>query len=589
MFSFFTNLWRMISYTGIRFAHTEREKRELIDLNRGLIILLLIQVLSLASHIANGLHRSALMTVVFIAGLALIRLLVWKGHVNIAKISSITLINYNTVSMAVFLGEHTHVIDFLLLTALLPLYFFEMKNKRLIFCGVALSIVPFAVYYFLSPYLSTYGVPIAEQLVVNKTTEPVKFFCLVVLLYLIYHKNSRYELEAQEKEEQLIGQKKLYERLLEQIPIDIVTFDKELRYSYINSAAISDPVMRKWMIGKTNQDYFRERGLNINGATERDKILHEALEKGTALQMEESFLDRNGKLCHTLKGASPIYNENKELLCLVGYSLDITSMKEADEQLKEYARELERKNDDLKHFVYATSHDLKSPLRNITSYLQLLARRNAGKLDEDSVSMIGHAINAVKHLNQLIRDIYQYSVADQNDKPTELTNLNTVLEEVIKNAGDTIFKKNAAVQHSTLPKVYVAPAHMNMLLSNLVENALKYNKSPHPQVRVDCLENENEYIVSVADNGIGISERYNKQIFEIFKRLHNASQYEGTGVGLAICNKIVGNYGGKMWVESEPDKGSIFYFSLAKKAVDRKGNADFKMETEVFDEIAKAS
>ncbi len=583
MFSSPLNLWNVLSRTGIKYAQTDREKRELIDLNRGLVILLSIQTLSLTSHLINGLHRSALMTAVFITGLLLIRLLIWKGHVNVAKISGIVLINYNTISMAVFLGDHTHIIDFLLLTALLPLYFFEIKDRKLIFWGIAISIIPFGLYHFLSPYLENYGVSLSEQLIINKSTEPVKFFCMAAMLYLIYHKNVRYEKEVTEKEMQLVNQKKLYEHLLEQIPIDIVTFDKDLKYSYINSAAINDPQMRNWLIGKTNADYFKERGLDMNLAVERDKILHEALKKETLVQIEEKLTDRQGKLRHTLKGASPIYNEQRELLFLVGYSIDITEMKEADRKLKEYARELEKKNTDLKHFVYATSHDLKSPLRNITSYLQLLTRRNADKLDEDSMSMIAQAINSVKHLNQLIYDIYQYSIADHNDKPTELTNLNNVLEEVIKNVSDVIFEKKGLVQYSNLPKVQVAPSHMNMLLTNLVGNALKYNKSSHPHVKIGCEENDKEYVLSVADNGIGISEIYTKQIFEIFKRLHAPSEYEGTGVGLAICNKIAENYGGKMWVESEQGKGSVFYFTLSKKAVEP------KRFIETFDNIAKAS
>jgi len=586
MFSSLSIFWRYLSNNGIRFAETDRERREVVDLNRGLIILLLLQTVSLVSHISNGLERSAIMTSVFIAGLFLIRSLIWQGHINAAKISAIVLINYNTVSMAVFLGEHTHVIDFLLLSALLPLYFFEIKNRKLIFWGIAISILPFALYHFIAPYLAAYGAPVAEQILVSKTTEPVKLLSLVTLVYLIYHKNARYETEANEKENQLIGQKQLYERLLEQIPIDIVTFDKDLKYSYLNSAAIEDSEMRQWMIGKTNADYFRERGLDVNLATERDKILHEALDKGASVQMEETITDKQGKQRYTIKGASPIYNEQKELLCLVGYSLDITSMKEADKQLKEYAHELEKKNADLEHFVHATSHDLKSPLRNITSYLQLLARRNAGKLDEDSVSMIAHAVKSVKHLNQLIHDIYQYSIADHKDKPTELTNLNKVLSEVVKQAEDVICERDAAIQFSNLPKVQVAPGHMNMLFSNLIGNALKYNKNAHPKVKVDFMENENDYIFSVADNGIGIAPRYTEQIFEIFKRLHSSSEYEGTGVGLAICNKIVSNYGGKMWLHSELGKGSIFYFSLSKKVVQGMQSQDFKIE--VFDSIAKA-
>lgn len=581
-----SKLWNSITRTGIRYAQTEVEKRELVDLNTGLIVLLVIQGASLTTHIMNGLERSAIMTSVFIAGLFLVRLLIWKGHVNTAKISSIMLINYNTISMAIFLGPQTHVIDFLLLTALLPLYFFEIRNKKLIFWGVLLSVVPLIGYHYLSEYFQQYAVPLAEQLKIYRTTEPVKIVSLLALLYLIFRKNTRYEKEVQEKEGQLIRQKKLYERLLEQIPIDIVTFDKDLRYSFINSAAISDTHMRQWLIGKTNKDYFKSRGLDEKIAVERDRILHEALEKQTTIQLEETMVDRYGKTIHTLKGASPIYNEQKELLCLVGYSLDITSIKEADRQLKEYARELEKKNDDLQHFVHATTHDLRSPLRNITSYLQLLDKRNQGKLDEDSRSMIDHAIKSVKHLNQLIHDIYKYSVADKDQKPSEITDLSKVLEDVMRGVGDVIFEKNAIVQYAQLPVIQAAPSHMQMLLSNLVSNALKYNENEHPSVKVNCMEEGDNYIISVEDNGIGIAERHTKKIFQIFQRLHTSNEYQGTGVGLAICNKIVGNYGGKIWVESEPGKGSTFYFSLPKRMA-AKATANFQLDS--FDEIAKAS
>ncbi len=580
-------MWRSISYTGIRYANSEREKKEIVDLNRGLFVFLTIQSACLVSHIVNGLQRSALMTAVFVAGLLLIRFLIAQGKVNTAKISSILLINYNTLSMAIFLGPATHVIDFLLLTALLPLYFFEAKNRKLIFAGIALSIIPFALYHSVVGVFAGYALPMNEQLEVYKSTEPVKILSLLALLYLIYHKNWRYEKDVEEKKQQLTGQKQLYERLLEQIPIDIVTFDKELRYSYINSAAVSDPEMRKWLIGKTNLEYFTAQGLNLNAAYERDRILHEAMEKEKPVRSEETLTDRTGKQRHTIKGASPIYNEQNELLCLVGYSMDITEVKEADRQLKEYANELERKNDDLKNFVHATSHDLRSPLRNITSYLQLLEKRNAGKLDTDSLSMITHAVKSVKHLNQLIHDIYQYSVADHIENPNEITDLNTVMETALKNMGNVIFEKRATVRYSHLPVIKASQSHMGMLLTNLINNALKYNSSANPTVKIDCIETDNDYVISVQDNGIGIAERHIKQIFEIFKRLNSSSDYEGTGVGLAICTKIVANYGGKIWVESRPDNGSTFFFGLNKKLVESKNITAYK--TDEFAAIAKAS
>jgi light-regulated signal transduction histidine kinase (bacteriophytochrome) len=242
--------------------------------------------------------------------------------------------------------------------------------------------------------------------------------------------------------------------------------------------------------------------------------------------------------------------------------------------LKEYAIELERKNDDLHHFVNATSHDLKSPLRNIASHLQLQERKNINRLDADSLELIEHTVNSVKQLNRLIGDIYQYSVADRNDKPLEKTDMNELLEHTLREMSEIIAEKNAEVRCNILPILKVADTHMGMLFNNLVGNAIKYNTSMHPRVTVNCEITDEEYIFSVADNGIGIKAEYRKQIFEIFQRLHTSAEYAGTGVGLAMCSKIAENYGGRIWVESEPGQGSVFYFSLSKSIADPERNSD---------------
>lgn len=569
MLALLKSLWNRISYTGISYAASARERRDVVLLNRTWLVLMLTQVACLISHVANGLGRSAYMTAAFIAGLSVVHFYIKTGKINSAKIAAIAVININTVVMGIFFGVQSHVIDFLLLTALLPLYFFDIQNRKYIFWGVALSIFPFALYHFIVPSLGQYALPMDQQLMMFKAANWEKVCCLSILLYLIYHKNANYEKEVQEKEGQLEEQKKMYELMLEQIPVDIVTFDKQLRYTYINSTAVGDADMRRWMIGKTNADYFKARGLDPRIAGERDRLLLEALTKEEPVEKEESFIDRHGRLRHSLKGATPLFNEDKsELLCLIGYSLDITDIKEAQQKLKEYSIELEKKNEDLHHFVNATSHDLKSPLRNIASYLQLLERKNSAILDADSLSMMAYTVKSVKHLNQLINDIYHYSVADMNDKPVEITDLNTVLHRIIAEMERTINDKNAEIKFTRLPVLRVAPSHMGMIFSNLIGNAVKYNNSGKPLISIATQVTETDYILAVTDNGIGIAPEYSKQIFEMFRRLHTSEEYEGTGVGLAICSKIADNYGGRMWVDSEPGKGSTFYFSLSRDMVD---------------------
>ena len=225
-------------------------------------------------------------------------------------------------------------------------------------------------------------------------------------------------------------------------------------------------------------------------------------------------------------------------------------------------------------------------LRNIASHLQLLLRRNAGQLDKESVDLVAYTIKSVKQLNQLISDIYQYSVADRNDKPLEMADFNLLLESSLKQMDDVITSKGAEITHSSLPILKMAPSHISMLFSNLVGNALKYNTSLKPQVMISAATSETEHIISIADNGIGIAAEYQEQIFQIFQRLHTSNEYEGTGVGLAICCKIVDNYGGKIWVESEPGKGSTFHFSLEKEMVEP--TVSEKHNITAYKSIAKA-
>lgn len=577
-----------ISDTGINGLSTAREINDVRILNRAWFLLLCIQSACLISHLANGLTSTAFLTSIFLVGLFFVRVMLRFGKINGAKIVAIAVINWNTLMMAIFMGAQTHVIDFLLLTSLMPLYFFETKSRKYIFWGIAVSLIPYALFHLFAQALVGYALPIEQQLQVYKTTPTVMFLSLAALLFLIYHKNAGYETDVVKQEKQLLEQKKLYERILEQIPIDIVTFDKDLRYSYINSTAVRDAELRQWLIGKTNKEYAAALGLAMTKAEERDRLLLKALQREKPVKAEETVIDKVGQIKHSVKGASPVFSDNKdELLCLVSYSLDITAIKEAESKLKGYAHELEKKNDALRHFVHATSHDLKTPLRNIASFLQLIERRNVETLDENSKSMMGYTIKAVRHLNRLIHDIYQYSIADDDTHEVFIADFNQLLAQVTKQMSITLADKNVNIETAHLPMLEVAPEHMALVFRNLIGNAVKYNTSMRPQLKINYEITDTEYIFSFADNGIGIDEQYREQIFEMFQRLHNLEEYDGTGMGLAICNRIVGNYGGKIWVESEKGVGSTFYFSLAKNIVEPE--VLIQKHLPFYSEIAQAS
>jgi len=247
---------------------------------------------------------------------------------------------------------------------------------------------------------------------------------------------------------------------------------------------------------------------------------------------------------------------------VVGTMLDITERKRAEEALKEKTEELARSNKDLEQFAYVASHDLQEPLRMVTNYLQLLARRYQGKLDSDADEFIGFAVDGATHMWKLINDLLTYSRVGMRGKELEPTDCETVLNQSLNNLEMAIEEKGAIVTHDPLPTVIADNPQLELLFQNLIGNAIKFQGNEPPRIHVSASRNGSGWIFSVRDNGIGIAPEYAERIFIIFQRLHSRKEFPGTGIGLAICKKIVERHGGHIWVESEFGKGATFYFTL---------------------------
>jgi len=232
--------------------------------------------------------------------------------------------------------------------------------------------------------------------------------------------------------------------------------------------------------------------------------------------------------------------------------------------LNKKARDLERSNKDLQQFAYVASHDLQEPLRMVASYLQLLEHRYNEKLDQDAREFIGYAVDGASRMKTLINDLLQFSRVGTRGKPFELTDLNSVLGRVHANLQFTINDANALISCDELPTVMADPSQMAQLFQNLVANAIKFHGEELPRVHIKAEESEKEWIISVTDNGIGIDPQYFDRIFIIFQRLHTRSEYEGTGIGLAVARRIVERHKGRIWVDSEPGKGTTFFIALPK-------------------------
>lgn len=248
---------------------------------------------------------------------------------------------------------------------------------------------------------------------------------------------------------------------------------------------------------------------------------------------------------------------------------DITERKRSEQALAEQAHklqqameELQRSNSELEQFAYVASHDLQEPLRMVASYCQLLQRRYAAKLDGDAHEFIGFAVEGAKRMQSLINDLLLYSRVGTKGKPFVAAPLEQVLTAALANLTVSIEEATAEITHDPLPVVQGDEVQLLQLLQNLLGNALKFRRELPVRIHVGAQREGEQWLISVADNGIGIESQYAERIFMIFQRLHTREQYPGTGIGLSVCKKIVERHGGKIWVEPAPTGGSVFKFTM---------------------------
>src|ERR1700691_3380317 len=245
---------------------------------------------------------------------------------------------------------------------------------------------------------------------------------------------------------------------------------------------------------------------------------------------------------------------------------DIGVRKSSEERLVKTVGELKRSNDELQQFAYVASHDLQEPLRMVASYTQLLAQRYKGRLDPDADEFIAYAVDGSNRMQGLIKDLLTYSRAGTNGKALHKVSSENALKEALTNLRATIEESSAIVTHDLLPAITMDETQLVQLFQNLVGNAIKYRTPEVPHVHISAAKNDgNEWTFCVRDNGMGIDPQYFERIFIIFQRLHGREEFKGTGIGLAICKKIVERMGGRIWVESQMEKGSTFCFALPRR------------------------
>jgi len=255
---------------------------------------------------------------------------------------------------------------------------------------------------------------------------------------------------------------------------------------------------------------------------------------------------------------------------------EIASRKKAEQKLQEFNHELKRSNKDLEQFAYVASHDLKEPLRVIAGFSNLLEKSNKDKNNKKELKYIDYINDGIDRMTNLINSLLTYSRVGQKDTLYETFDLQELIQGKVTDLSQLIEDKNALVKIGKLPKIVGQKEQIGMVFYNLINNAIKFNTKKQPTVLVKQEEGDNTYWkFSVKDNGIGIEPQYEEQIFGIFKRLHNKNEFEGTGIGLSVCQKIIFRHRGKIWLESELGKGTTFFFTikrnLSNDAITKKG------------------
>jgi PAS domain S-box-containing protein len=299
--------------------------------------------------------------------------------------------------------------------------------------------------------------------------------------------------------------------------------------------------------------------------------LHNHLTTKSPFSEEYRIVRKDGVHSYWMQRGTALWNENGSPYKMISACTDITSHKEAEQWIIEHAArlaalnsELERSNRDLEQFAYVASHDLQEPLRMISSFAHLLENRYQGKLDKSADEFIQYITEGARRMQLMINDLLTYSRLATQAKEPRIIDCEKVLNQVEANLRTIIQESGASIQHEPLPSIVADYSQMVQLFQNFVGNAIKFRSNNKPVIQISVESKEKEWLFSVRDNGIGIDPEHFGRVFVIFQRLHSIEEYPGTGMGLSICKKIIENQNGKIWLESERGKGSVFYFTIPK-------------------------
>lgn len=361
-------------------------------------------------------------------------------------------------------------------------------------------------------------------------------------------------------ERKLRDSERLYQSLVDTLPLHIFRKDNDGRFVFANRFFCENMnYTPAQLLGKNDFDLFPK---DLAEKYQKDDLF--VKENGGVFEVIEDILDASGRSSsvHVLK--TQVRDADGTLLGVQGIAMDVTALKNAEDALIRTAQELSRSNEELERFAYLASHDLQEPLRTVSCYCMLLQRQYQGTLDKGAEEYLGFIIDAAKRMQSQICALLDYSRVGRSTKlkPVDCEEL---LDSVVSDLKVSIAEAHADITKDPMPTIMSDRPLMSALFQNLLANALKFRNSRPPKIHLSAHAEKDNWLFAVEDNGIGIEREYHGKIFQIFQRLHTDERYAGTGVGLAICKKIVEFHGGKIWVESEAGLGAKFCFSIPRE------------------------
>jgi PAS domain S-box-containing protein len=379
------------------------------------------------------------------------------------------------------------------------------------------------------------------------------------------------DVTAHKQTQKALRSASLYSRSLLEASLDpLVTISPEGKITDVNEATTKvTGIARDQLVGTDFSSYFTE-------PEKARESYQQVFAKGFVTDYPLTIHHQDGRLTDVLYNASVYKDTHGNVLGVFAAARDITERKRIEAELARHREHLEelvlqrtealaRSNRDLEQFAYVASHDLQEPLRAVAGFAGLLQQRYQGKLDEKADSYISLAIDGATRMQTLIGDLLSYSRVGTKGKAMEPTDARRSVQDALTNLQASIGESGAVIQVDPLPTVWADAVQLTQLFQNLIANAIKFHSDRPPEIQVGARREQDAWRFWVRDNGIGIEPQYAERIFLIFQRLHTRKTYPGTGIGLAICKKIVECYRGSIWVESQPGQGSTFYFTLPDK------------------------